>query len=490
MHRSAHMFGSARLMIMVMLLSAAGCAIRDDEELSLDPDAAGTSLAVKAQAIEPHRSLVATEQSLLARFPLRRVLDQLVAQSGVPGLTSLGLFQQWWDTQNPGPGLGAGPHCDDVLEGGQPVIGGYPYSCRPEGAQARVDPFANPGSNPDEYIPIGLFNRFDLTPGDASDCGEYRIVYARRAGITNPRDRSLVIIESILENPHPQQGLKGCRKIVEFWAGLSSISNVAERANRLETFYFDGIPSVSPVIGIDHLGAGPSGKGQVRTNQFMASQTPGLPWSLRQFKLERTCTGASCTAMRLVPVPLKNNPWGGLFRSDATHPQASAFQTAFIGQVEALAAGTLAELDVDFPTQFNTAQAQATARGENNYLAQFGTAPSPFRTAIAARLTALGSTLTPDDIVARAQSLSCAGCHRLSSNLALGAGLVFPSAIGFVHVSERDTEVVDGEVRYVVSPALAGEFLPKRQQVMQDYLDDRLKKPKKDSDPIGGRRVH
>ncbi|CAN5878870.1 hypothetical protein BH11MYX3_BH11MYX3_42770 [soil metagenome] len=474
-------------MIVLAALSLAGCSGREDE-LLLQADAAPSGR--QTQPIEPRRSLVATEQTVLARFTLRRVFDQLVAQSGVPGLTSLALFQQWWDTQNPGPGLGAGPHCDDMLDDGQPVLGGYPYSCRPEGAQAMVDPFANPGSNPNEYIPIGLFNRFDLTPGDASDCGEYRIVYARRAGIADARDRNLVIVESILENPHPQQGLKGCRKIVEFWASLSSVTSVTERADRLETFFFDGIPSVSAVIRIEHLGAGPSGRGQVRTNQFMASQTPGLPWSLRQFKLQRACTGNSCTAMRLVPVPLKNNPWGGLFRSDATHPQASAFQAVFIGQVEALAADTIADLDVDFPAQFNTAQAQASAAGENNYLAQFGSGPSPFRSAIAARLTQLGSALTPDDIVARAQALSCAGCHRLNSNLAIGAGLVFPPALGFVHVSERDPEVVDGEVQFALSAALAGEFLPKRQQVMQDYLDDKLKKPKKATDPIGGRRVH
>jgi hypothetical protein len=456
-----------------------------------EPQLATVVAAAKMQTIDSRRSLIVTEQTILARFPLRRVFDQLVAQSGVAGLTSLTLFQQWWDTQNPGPGLdAAAPHCDDTVEGEQTVLGGYPYSCRPEGVQATLDPFAAPGSNPNEYIPIGLFNRFDLTPGDASTCGEYRIVYARRAGITDTRDRNLVIIEAVLDNPHPQQGLKGCRQIVDFWAELSAIPSVTERATRLERFYFDGIPSVAPVIRIEHLGAGGTGMGQIRTNQFMVTQTPGLPWSLREFKLRRTCSGSTCTAMRLVPVPLKNNPWGGLFRADATHPQASAFQAAFIDQVEALAANSIADLDVDFAPQFNTAQAQATASGENNYLAQFGTDPSPFRSAIAARLSTLGSTLTPDDIVARAQALSCAGCHRLNNSLAMGGGMMFPTAIGFVHVTERETELVDGETRFLISSALINDFLPKRKQVMEDYLNEKLKKPKKDKDPIGGKRVH
>ena len=43
-------------------------------------------------SIDPRRSLVVTEQTILARFPLESVLDQLVAQSEVPGLTSLDLF--------------------------------------------------------------------------------------------------------------------------------------------------------------------------------------------------------------------------------------------------------------------------------------------------------------------------------------------------------------------------------------------------------------
>lgn len=467
-------------------LVSASCLTTDDE-----PQLATTVAAAKTRTIDPRRSLVVTEQAILSRFPLRRVFDQLVAQSGVAGLTSLSLFQQWWDTQNPGPGLdAAAPHCDDTKDGDQPMLGSYPYSCRPEGAQATVDPFANPGTNPNEYIPIGLFNRFDLTPGDASSCGEYRIVYARRAGMSDLRERNLVIVEAALDNPHPQQGLKGCRKIVDFWAQLTGIASVTDRANRLESFYFEGIPSVPPVIKIEHLGAGPTNHGQIRTNQFIAGQTTGVPWSLREFKLRRTCTGSVCSAMHLVPVPLKNNPWGGLFRADATHPQATAFQAAFIDQIEALAAGSVAELDVDFAPQFNTAQAQATPGGENNYVAQFGTGPSPFRSAIAARLNALGSTLTPDDIVARAQALSCAGCHRLNNSLAIGNGLVFPTAIGFVHVTERETEVVGSETRFVISTALVNDFLPKRKQVMEDYLNNKLKKPKKDKDPIGGKRVH
>ena len=86
-------------------------------------------------SVDPRRSLVVTEQTILARFPFERVLEQLVMQSGVPQLTSLELFQQWWDTQNSGPGLGLGPHCDDTVDAVTPVINGFPYTCRPAPAE-------------------------------------------------------------------------------------------------------------------------------------------------------------------------------------------------------------------------------------------------------------------------------------------------------------------------------------------------------------------
>src|SRR5688572_28729567 len=137
--------------------------------------------AAKVYDIDVRRSLVVTEKPILERFSFERVMQQLVDQSGIPGLTPLALFQQWWDTQNPGPGLGQGAHCDDQVEAGVgPVLNGYPYLCRPassEGGQAACDPIA-PGS-PCAYIPIALFNRFDQAPENGAHCGEHRIVYAK-----------------------------------------------------------------------------------------------------------------------------------------------------------------------------------------------------------------------------------------------------------------------------------------------------------------------
>ncbi|HYQ45606.1 MAG TPA: hypothetical protein VER11_26715 [Polyangiaceae bacterium] len=448
--------------------------------------------AVKVTSIDVRRSLVVTEQTILARFSLQRVLTQLAAQSGVPGLTATALFQQWWDTQNPAPGLYAGPHCDDTVT---PPIGstinGYPYLCRDgaEGAQASCDPFA--ADSTCAYIPIGLFNRYDQAPENGAHCGEYRIVYAKASGTTSTSDRNLLIFEAALPNPHPQQGLKGCQLIIDTWANLTPENDIQARATVLENFYFNGYGQglLGPVISIGNFGDNALGAGQIRTNQF-SNTTTG--WSFREFKLLRTCTGNVCSSMKFVPVTDKNNAFGPLFEPNSTYATAAAFRSFFPSQVANLNASTIPGLDISTPDTFNTAQSQAsgTTAAEMRYSVQFGTGESSLRTALQTQLTALGSTLTPDDIVARAQALSCAGCHRLSNNAALGGGLTWPASQGFTHVSERATEVVGGETRFQISDALINQFLPARQAIFEDFLNDRPRPLKGPTHPLSGSSSH
>ena len=221
-------------------------------------------------SVDPRRSLAVTDQLILARFSFEEVMNRLAEQSGIPGLTGLRLYQEWWDTQRPGPGLGlGGAHCDDQrLADGLPGFNGFAYACpRAEGSQAQENPFLNPDTHHAAYVPIGLFNRFDLAAPDGSDCGEYRIVFARRSGITNSRSRNLIAFEGVLPNPKPKKGIHGCRKVMRFWAELSQEPDPAVRAEALHRFYFEGIGNIPPVIDIDNFGnATERPTGQVRTN--------------------------------------------------------------------------------------------------------------------------------------------------------------------------------------------------------------------------------
>ncbi len=432
--------------------------------------------------IDPRRSLVITEQPILERFSFQRVMSQLVSQARVPGLTAKGLFQQWWDTQNPGSEGSTAGHCDaeqDPELGA--VLNGFPYSCRPspaEGAQASCDPFADAAC---AYIPVGLFNRFDLAPADGSSCGEYRVVFAKAGGASAPRSRNLLIFEASMPNPTPEEGLEGCLPLVRFWSELSRVDNMNERARRLEQLYFRGLESFPAVIDVRNFGDNALDRGQVRTNQFMQEGIEARVWSLREFKLKKECGASSgygygpsakSCALRFVPTTNKTNPYGPLFSESSQHEKAAAFQEMFPTQVASLATDELTAIGMSIPDTFNSAQSQALRNGETNYAAYLED-ESALAKAIARELDTLGSPLEPVDIIARAQTQSCAGCHQLSNNAELGAGLVWPASLGFTHVDEVNPEQVGGVTRYRISEALTTTFLPRRKEVMETFLRTR-----------------
>jgi len=462
---------------------------------SAEPDAGSAGIgaisqSVKNVTVDPRRSLAVTEKSILTRFSLQRVMTQLASQAGTPSITALQLFQQWWDTQNPKPGTYAGPHCDDTVDAQLgSVVNGYPYLCRngAEGAQYNCDPFAP--SSACAYVPIGLFNRFDQAPENGAHCGEYRIVYAKESGVASTSDRNLLIFEAVLPNPHPQQGIKGCQQIVDTWGDLSTVSDVQARATALEHFYFDGSGVVGPVISTTNFGDNPLSAGQIRTNQF-SNTTTG--WSLREFKLLRSCSGGSCTAPRFTPVSDKNNAYGPLFSPTSALSNAGAFVSFFPSQVTGLSATSLAAIDIGVPDTFNTGQSQASGAtaAEMRYVDQLGPLTSTLRSNVQTALTNAGSSLTVDNILLRAQALTCAGCHRLNNNVALGGGLTWPASLGFTHVTERETEIVGGEERYRISDTLTTVLLPARQQIIEDFLNDRPRPSKGPDHPLSGSRSH
>jgi hypothetical protein len=169
---------------------------------------------------------------------------------------------------------------------------------------------------------------------------------------------------------------------------------------------------------------------------------------------------------------VKTNPAGVLFSAKVSHPLKEDFSAALLAQVEALTTHDLFRYTMDLEDRFNSGQSHSSGT-ENLYVHQFGNGQSPLRKQLQQRLNALGSTLTPVNIVARAQTLSCAGCHQLSTGENLGGGLTWPSKstlFTFVHVSERTLEEGPDGPRYGLSESLVGTFLPYRQQLMEAFL--------------------
>ena len=406
------------------------------------------------------RSFEITDKAIVSdpSFTLDRVLTQLVQRSGVPSLTPQQLLRQMFDTQNPRPGLAdaSAPHCDDTILNGQPSFNGLPRRCpTPEGALAAT-PYTS-----DEWFTLGIANRFDLTPPDGSNCGQYRLVFAHREA--NPDAVQLhLIFEAVLPNPHPTLGLQGCRAVAQFWSDLSSVDSMETRRQRLEKFFFLGLDGFVPVVDPANL-AFPGG---VRTLQ----QTIPDPHNrFYQFRLVKQCDNGGCT-LRFQPDVLENQPYGLLFKD--TSSQGQAFRADFLKQVPGLATDDLLLFQMHIPNQYLMVESNPADTSPLPFVYEGFETPS-FMNDIQGELNRIGSKLTPVEIINRATEEGCVGCHGFSGGVYFGGNVKL--AIGFLGLPMiSDKIMMDGEggpgTRYGVDPIVEKQFIPHRMQILQDFL--------------------
>ena len=560
MRSAATLRGAIFVVCPVALLGASGCVdgMADDGSVhgsDSEPieSVAQASDPADAPVIDTRRSvavidlptLAATDENGNPRFSLQRVLNQIMVTSAAAmGGGATELYRRLFDTNN-NKALGVfadGQHCDDTRDaGGNAVLNGFAVQCpRQEGVLADMsahNPFCSDNAlgGCDPYSAVAITNRFDLAPPDGRTCGQYRIVFGKgtggqtpvaTAGNHNPNDRNLIIFEAVLPNPQPFRGLAGCAPVVEYWASLSALPTAAKRAKALDKFFFKGIFGFEPAIKFSHYtGAsvpqtGVLLSGQIRTNGFMFSAGQ-QPWQLREFNLERACPGnfKPCVA-RVKLVTTKVNPAASLFDETDVSATALAFRDpstarGFFSQIGSLASNDITRINMDvLGPQFNVAQSTSSPKffgipplQDSNYAAFFNPAGT-FAANIQTRLDQLGSALTPTQIVRRAQTQACAGCHELSTTTGpifgggldanqLGGGLVWPDAakggpaVGFTQAFAQTSEVnlqpIDPasavvcdtactaeprtcQCEWVISPAMLDVFLPARKTNMATFL--------------------
>jgi hypothetical protein len=411
------------------------------------PDVSGTNIA---------RSLAVTDPAALAKFSFTRVMNQIRTTASVASTeTTAGVYQRWMRTF--GATAGSGDCNDPNIDPNK-----YGLVCpRPNELElAGVNPFASTSAV--KFVPVALFNRLDLAPTNGANCGEYRIVYAMTSSSATLGGRAFIIFEAALPNPDPAAGVDACLPVARFWQGLTADADAASRAAKLERFYLTGgaVAGFAPVVRAAHYGlstnaAAPTA-GQVRTNFFVDFRQ----WHLREFKLNRRCNDVAnpeTCQLAFGHVPVKANPAEELFAG--THARSEAFRTAFANQVAGLAAGSVTRIRMSTSNVFNELES-VSQRDDVRYAT---VANAAIRSDIQAKLTALGSTLTPTNVLERATTQTCAGCHQVSNNAALGGGRTWPSSLGFVHVDESGQ----------LSPALTGTFLPARKAGLEKFINDR-----------------
>ncbi len=497
---------SFRSLFSVTALVGAGLLAQACTEVSSDP--AEDQLEAAASAAIPTvagRSLAITAASVLqpclagtpgladcsatgeSSFSLRRTLGVMLSTAGLPttgtGESPMNLLaRQLWDTQNTNAGAQlsvANPQCDDTVDGaGHGLINGFPIQCpRNEGSMAVAGTDMLTPASAAYFYPIALMNRLDLRDAAATTCGEFRIIYGRKDALpAAPTGRALLIFEAAVPNPRPSLGVAGCQPIADLWAGLSDPAVTAASArSTLAAFYYTGVSltysdgvtvTTQPVMHYQNLGAV---RGQIRSNGFMNGPNEAR-WLLREFKTMIASTG------RLVirPEYVKTNPWPGLF-SAATG--ADSFSTWFVSQVPKLIVNDLNRFTMDDNATFGAGQSDSQVgaiEGPGGDVTQFSNDYNLFSSgalnaAVQAKLTSLGSALTPAQVMNRATALSCGGCHQHSNGDNLGGGLTWPASAGFVHVSETPgaaTAAPDAfgaaSRSFQLSPALINVFLPAR----------------------------
>lgn len=447
------------------LLLVSACSVSSKDDTGAPPE-----VDSMAQGLIFEQSLAITDQLTLKPFTFERVLRQIIQTSGASAVTPTSLFNQWWDTQNPGPGLGMGPHCDDEVTNGYPSLNGYPWDCpRGEGYQAHVDPFAD--RRDPLYWPVGLFNRFDLAPADGSHCGEYRIAFAMRPGHRMAEGQNFIIFEAVLPNPRPDMGIRGCYGVAKFWYSLSYETDPYVRRELLEKFYFDGWEDYAPVVHVDHYGTqvGAEGygcsTGQIRTNQFARSDY----WNLREFRLVNDCRCDNC-GLIVAPTTTKDNPFGEDFDGNFTHPQANDLQSLVRGSIWSLGAGSIHDISWRVEDRFNTGESVIRDHGPTDYPFHFDQgAGSQFETDLQQDVSnAFGGWLDARDIVTRAGTQSCAGCHELSNGRQLDqkGWMTWPHSLGFFHVGDWP---INGS--FPLSDAMLNEFLPRRAELLIRFIE-------------------
>lgn len=412
-------------------------------------------------------ALMVTDPEALEKLQLKAVLTTLLARSADAETTPLELMQRLFDTNNADASGHeyAEMHCDTSTNFAH--ANGPATECpRAEGALAASDGFFEAG-HPDHFYPVAVVNRMDLSPITGSSCGEYRIVYAKESGLTDPNNRVFLIFEGALANPEPGN-LARCQSVARFWKELESAPDAAELGEQLRHFFMDGLNGFGPVVSPLSFGLGGTSSGgyygdvatpgQIRVSQHMDDH-----WQMRQFVL-------GSGFLRFVPVPVSNNPMPHLFETSADI-LGNMFQEELLLSVPSYGAREITSIRGTVNSGFLAGESELGGEGVNDYAAR-AKGNQYLHDAVADQIASYGvgadcpegDPLTPEHIIQRANMDSCAGCHApaqfLGAERKIGCGMEWPASLGETHLDEKGNR----------SPALTEVFLPHRAEVMTKML--------------------
>jgi len=407
-----------------------------DDDLGCDYHVPGVDPAATS-----HR-LVVNDGDLLAAtgVSFASVLQQIVDTSNEPDTTIASLYQQWWDDVG-------GVNCVSS-------IAGKANDCsRSDHLLSTLDPFTDDQNNPHGYLPVALFNRFDMADAQYQSCGQYRIVFALRSGrqAFDVTQRNFIIFEA--EVPNPGEGLAGCAPLLNAWNALGDAAQPWDKATIIAQMLFGGLEDGFPAVvqAAHYSGA----NGQVRSSTFWRRDSGEQlrTWAFREYKLTSDCIGGSC-GLKMRQVPLGRSPH--LSRL-AQETGSKAMRAAMLGSVSdaALAATTFSAIN---PGQLGLAKFSApigisSHDHSSDRYERVLSDPSTAKFISDLDKAAQPYGLSARNILDRANSQTCVGCHSYpDAERFLGNGVEAALPAQFTHIDEWGS----------LSPGLRLEFLPAR----------------------------
>lgn len=405
----------------------------------------------QSSSLDIRKSLIITDLEVLRNFPLKRTLEKLLSDAQDHQQTPSQLIYNF--------ALG---------RQGCGSFNSYPQSDRLEAPEYCSDPgalnldlvLANQDSQLSYYKPIALVNRIDLRDPQGSHCGEYRIAYAgQRLGVSK---MNFMLFEAVLPNPQPSLGEAGCKKVADFWAKLSELNNISEASEQLTSFFYQGVDGMNAAVSLDHFRGAENRSGQIR---FNARHDRFRSWTFMEFHAGISPEGL----LKFTQSTIDESPFLALAGS-TNLPAAESFQQAVLDGISQdgidLLAHNITTLAIDLPDQVNVGRQFAHVSIPKRMIDELS---EEFADKIQKKLNSVGSPLKPEEIIARVQALSCAGCHNQKENL--GGSIDFNTAPVLMEFLSTYVEQGENGERFKLKQILEEKLLPERTRLLELFLD-------------------
>ena len=261
------------------------------------------------------------------------------------------------------------------------------------------------------------------------------------------------------------------------------------RRRLLHDFFLNGLPKdgIGPVVDANHYGPD---SGQIRTNQFMNNQGAGL---LREFKID---------GGRFVPTTVKSNPGNLLFalKGDRRNEELAEYlvRKEVLNNLRGVKECAGDERSVDTfsfaPTtldderllnKLNSFEGDQETEAFGDIVTAFDKGGGAVGQKLDAALKEANSMLSPNNIIRRLRTQTCAGCHHYSvGDKGLGVYLDpvefpdgWPTTLGgvdgkgFTHVSELEYEDGEDDKVALLPRDLSLQSLRARQPERKSHID-------------------